>query len=170
MARLPRRGRDCRTAEPEQARPGLACERMTSSAPDPAGGDLPAHVLIVEDEPLLALALEDALRHAGIARVDVCGSTSCAMETLRSGHPDAIVLDVHLADRDDGWAIAELLRSLGPGAPKVVFSTGSPDAIPPEIAALGPVLAKPYAPAALVEALRAGTRPGLMARLRDRLR
>jgi hypothetical protein len=76
-----------------------------------------------------------------------------------------VVLDVHLSDRDDGWAVAELISLLGPRRPRIAFSTGSPEAIPAGIAELGPVFAKPYDPEHLVEVLAAGKGRGLIARL-----
>ena len=123
-------------------------------------------VLVVEDEPLLAMATEDTLRDAGVKHVDICQTTDGAMEVLRAAMPDAIILDVHLADRSDGWAIAELVEALGEHSPRIVFSTGAPQDIPPEIAELGSVLTKPYAAEALVAALREPPRRGILSRLR----
>ena len=124
------------------------------------------HILVVEDDAVLALSIEAALLDAGASQVEICQTTDAALEALRRSSPDAIVLDVHLADRDDGWAIAELVDSIGPNAPRIVFSTGAPQHIPPEIAELGPVLEKPYEPAALVSAVQAPRRKGLLALLR----
>jgi CheY-like chemotaxis protein len=124
-------------------------------------------VLVVEDDSIQAMAIEAALLDAGAAEVVLCPSIACTMEALERGPADAIVLDVHLADRDDGWALAELVDMLGPKRPRIVFSTGSPEDIPPEVAEMGPVFEKPYDPAQLVEALVAGARPGLFARLRN---
>lgn len=138
--------------------------RKTPKAP--AKATLPAHVLVVEDDAVIGLSIEQALEEAGVARVEICTSTEQALAALRAGTPDVIVLDVHLADRDDGWAIAELVSTLGPDAPQIVFSTGQPGDIPPEIAAMGSVLAKPYDPAMLVDTLSKPARRGLMARLR----
>ena len=59
------------------------------------------------------------------------------MEALEQGDPVAIVLDVHLSDRSDGWALAELAELLGPRRPYIVFATGAPQDIPPEIAEIG---------------------------------
>jgi CheY-like chemotaxis protein len=89
------------------------------------------------------------------------------MAALEEGPADAIVLDVHLTDRDDGWALAELVDMLGPKRPRIVFSTGSPEAIPPDIAGMGPVFEKPYDPVELAGALASGTKQGLFTRLRS---
>ena len=124
-------------------------------------------VLVVEDDPIQGLALEAALIEAGASEVVLCPSIACTMEALEAGPADAIVLDVHLADRDDGWALAELVDMLGPKRPRIVFSTGSPQDIPPEIAEMGPVFEKPYDPARLAQALVSGAKPGLFARLRN---
>ena len=131
---------------------------------------LPAHVLVVEDDAILGIALEEALRDAGVARVELSPSTEDALRHLRDEQPDAIVLDVHLADRDDGWAIAELVRTLGPDSPRIIFSTGAPQDIPADVAAMGCVLEKPYSPETLVEVMREPRRRGLISRLRGALR
>ncbi|MCT2559204.1 response regulator [Tsuneonella sp. YG55] len=125
------------------------------------------HVLLVEDDALIAVALEAALLEAGAKSVTISTTTADAMAALRRHKPDGLVLDVHLADRDDGWALAELVNSVGPKPPRIVFSTGAPQDIPPQIAELGPVLEKPYDHAELVAALSRPPREGLMARLRD---
>ena len=123
-------------------------------------------VLIVEDDALLALEMEQALLDAGAASVQICPTTEEALRALREDKPDAIVLDIHLADRDDGWAIAELVDSIGPKPPRIVFSTGAPQDIPEGIAELGTVLEKPYDPADLVRAVSGPARKGLLARLK----
>ena len=124
-------------------------------------------VLLVEDDGVLALALEDALLRAGAGEVVICSSMRQTMRELDKGaRPDAVILDVHLADRDDGWALAELVTVLGPKAPKIVFSTGSPEDIPANVAELGPVFEKPYDPDALVAMLCGEKKPGLLALFR----
>lgn len=127
-------------------------------------------VLVVEDDPILGMATEETLQDAGVDEVEICATTDKALEALKRDPPDAVILDVHLADRDDGWAIAELIETLGTHRPTIVFSTGTPEAIPAEIAELGSVLEKPYTPDALIHALRQPTRTGLFERLRHILR
>lgn len=128
--------------------------------------DLPKRVLIVEDDAILALDLADALRDRGVTDVDICHSTEAALKALRSSKPDAVVIDIHLSDRDDGWAIAELIASVGPRPPKIVFSTGAPADIPADIAELGDILEKPYHPSELLALLADKQRRSLFARLR----
>lgn len=124
------------------------------------------HILIVEDDTVLALGMEAALIDAGASRVEVCQTTDAALAALRRARPAVIVLDIQLADRDDGWALAELVDGLGPQRPRIVFSTGAPERIPAEIAGLGPILTKPYDPADLVRAVAAQRPRGLLSRLR----
>ena len=124
-------------------------------------------VLLVEDDSLIAMAMEQALLDGGATAVTLCTTTAEALAALRESRPDGLVLDVHLADRDDGWAVAELVNSVGPNPPRIVFSTGAPQDIPEEIAELGPVLAKPYDHAELIAALGRPAPTGLFARLRD---
>ena len=131
---------------------------------------LPSHVLVVEDDAILGMAIEDVLRDAGIEKIELSASTEEALRHLRDERPQAIVLDVHLADRDDGWAIAELVRTLGPDSPRIIFSTGAPQDIPEHVAAMGCILEKPYSPEALVDLLRQPKRRGIISRLRGKLR
>ena len=143
---------------------------MTQHPKTTAKGKLPHHVLVVEDDAILGMALEEALEDAGVARVELSATTTDAMEHLREQQPQVIVLDVHLADRDDGWAIAELVRTLGPDSPQIIFSTGAPEDIPEDVAAMGCILEKPYSPETLVDLLRQPKRRGIISRLRGALR
>ncbi len=114
----------------------------------------PARVLLVEDDAILSMSLQDAFIRAGTKDVIVCQTMKATMKELHDGpRPNAIVLDVHLADRDDGWAIAELVNVLGPKPPRIVFSTAAPEDIPADIADMGAVFEKPYDPDELVKAL-----------------
>lgn len=126
--------------------------------------------LVVEDDAILSMVLADTLRAGGAKAVEVCASIGDAMAMLETTRFDVVVLDVHLEDRNDGWALAELIKELGPRPPRIVFSTGSPEAIPPAIAELGIVLEKPYEPDDLLAALNAQQSPaGLFAKLRETL-
>ena len=139
-------------------------DRRDSSKQTPRSPRL-GRIIVVEDDPIVAMALEAALGDVGATEVVICPSIARTMEALEAGPAAAIVLDVHLADRDDGWALAELADMLGPKPPYIVFATGAPQDIPPEVAEMGPVFEKPYDPAQLAEALASGTQRGLFSRL-----
>jgi CheY-like chemotaxis protein len=141
--------------------------RTKKSSPEPASL---GSALIVEDDALLAMNLEDELLRCGAREVMVCDSIAAAMDQLEHLKPDILILDVQLADRDDGWAMAELVTTLSPRPPAIIFSTGAPERIPEHVAQLGAVLAKPYDPAALIAVLADLRRkPGLLGRLREAL-
>lgn len=118
-------------------------------------------VIVAEDDAVLALALEDALLRGGAQAVELCSTMQAAMQALQRGgrtssaRPDALILDVHLADRGDGWALAELASLLGPRLPRIIFATATPQEIPAAVAALGQVLPKPYDPESVVAMLKA---------------
>jgi len=122
-------------------------------------------VLLVEDEPVERLAASEALMRAGAREVASCGTMREALAALEHLRPDVVVLDVRLADRSDGWALAELLPLFQPRAPQVIFATATPEAIPQGVAGLGTILAKPYVPEDLVALIR-GRSGSLAERLR----
>ena len=101
-------------------------------------------VLVVEDDPLLAMDLEQALLDAGARQVVISSSMKQAASELERWMPQAVVLDVQLSDRGDGWALAEMVSMLGTRPPWIAFSTGMPEAVPQDVQRLGAVYAKPY--------------------------
>lgn len=117
----------------------------------------PKSALIVEDDALIAMATENVVRSEGFDRIEVCPSAQAAVECLATLAPDLLILDAGLADRNDGWMIAELARETISPLPRMLFVTGSPDAIPPEIAKLGIILAKPCSEDQLRQAIRSKT-------------
>lgn len=110
--------------------------------------------LVVEDDAIVAMATEEILRAEGYDPVVVCATAKAAIDCLALLAPRVLVLDAGLADRADGWSIAELAREIVSPPPKLLFVTGSPEAIPSDIAKLGTVLAKPCTEEDFLRALR----------------
>lgn len=110
--------------------------------------------LIVEDDPLVAMATQQILEDEGYAPVEISRSAKSAIAMLQTSAPALLVLDAGLADRSDGWSLAELARETISPRPKMLFVTGSPEQIPPEIARLGTVLGKPCSEEQLRAAVR----------------
>ena len=60
--------------------------------------DAPTRVLILEDEPELALALEDALEKQGFEVVGPAHSCEAALELLWTGGADVAILDILIGE------------------------------------------------------------------------
>lgn len=109
-------------------------------------------VLFVDDEPLIAMVMEDALSDAG--REVMTAEHAPAAVTLLRHHPgkfSAVVSDYHMPGELNGVDLIEHVREIYPAIPAVV-ATGRPDVIKADwLARYGvKLLAKPYAPEALV--------------------
>jgi len=107
---------------------------------------VPGNVLIVEDDPIIALDFEDTILGFGVKAVRTAGSVANALRMIADQAPDFALLDVGLV-REKSFAIAERLDEL-----KIpfVFVTGyGADAKLPAALADKPRLPKPYSSDAL---------------------
>ena len=115
--------------------------------------ELPDDVLVVEDDPIIALDFEDTILGFGVKSVRTAASVARALELIADRAPDFALLDVGLV-REKSFAIAERLDVL-----KIpfVFVTGY-GAIAGLPAALSnkPTLPKPCPTDALQALLRRG--------------
>ncbi|WP_185829161.1 MASE1 domain-containing protein [Sphingomonas ginkgonis] len=124
-------------AEDDVASPG--------DAPDPAAFRKPSscRVLVLEDEPLIALQLEDSLIEGGCEVVGVASTVEQALEMIEQRRPTAAVLDINLGDVTS-FTVADRLTAL---ALPFIFCTGyaGAAAVPDRFAAV-PVIRKPFNP------------------------
>ncbi len=111
----------------------------------------PKRVLIVEDEALVALTLEDVLIEAGYSVCGIADRPEQALEIARALDPDIAVIDVRLADRGDGIALAAQLSA---GMPiRILFATGNPAEVRARARAGDGCLSKPFQAEWLLAAL-----------------
>jgi DNA-binding NtrC family response regulator len=122
---------------------------MTSGMDD-SSPELYQDVLIVEDDPIIALGLEDTILGVGVPMVRLASSVASALRAIDERAPDFALLDLGLVGEKSG-AIAERLAALGiPFA----FATGyGPDRVPTAFADR-PRLPKPCTTDMLEAALR----------------
>ncbi|MET4387145.1 CheY-like chemotaxis protein [Bradyrhizobium sp. F1.4.3] len=115
------------------------------------GSDCPADVLIVEDDPIIAIDFEDRLLGFGVKSVRTVGSVAQALEAIAKRPPDFALLDVELI-REKSFAIADRLATF---RIPFVFVTGygAETSIPAQFGAR-PRLQKPCSSDALEAALR----------------
>ena len=107
---------------------------------------VPGNVLIVEDDPIIALDFEDTILGFGVKAVRIAGNVVKALEMIADQAPDFALLDVGLV-REKSFAIAERLAEL-----KIPFifvtGYGANVRLPPALADK-PRLPKPYSSDAL---------------------
>lgn len=111
---------------------------------------MPGHILIVEDDPLVAMMFEEYLDVLGC---DVAGSVetvSSAIFRITAGSIDAAILDVHLANGETSEPVAAVLSAMQ--IPYIVTTGGFNNKVE---AAYGdaPILRKPFTLTSLSEAL-----------------
>ena len=97
-------------------------------------------ILIVEDEPLIAMMLEDFLDSLGHKVWGTCDTVQCALDEVEKGGFDLAILDVNLKGQNV-WPVASRLRERG--VPFVIASGGHVDPPPAEFASV-PLIEKPY--------------------------
>ena len=97
-------------------------------------------ILIVEDEPLIAMMLEDFLDSLGHSVRGICDSVHGALDEVEKGGFDLAILDVNLKG-ENVWPVASRLREKN--VPFVIATGGHVDPPPPEFND-APVIEKPY--------------------------
>lgn len=113
-------------------------------------------MLIVEDEFLIAMTAEDALRDAGLEVVGVAATFEEAVELGERTLPDLVLMDIRLASPRDGIEAATEIRQRF-GIPSLFTSANHDEATMMRAEPAKPAgwLPKPYMPEALVSATRA---------------
>lgn len=110
------------------------------------------NILIVEDEPLIAMMLEDFIDILGHKVAGSADSVDSALAVIEGGGIDAAILDVNLRGGEQSFPIADKLAEAG--VPFVFATGGSGDAINAEHRDR-PTLAKPFTMDAVEKALGA---------------
>lgn len=107
-----------------------------------------ARILVVEDEPIVAMCLEDMLIAHGCVPVGPAGRLADGLALAESASIDAAILDINLAgERSDAIAAALSTRDI-----PFVFASGY-DSAPAGFAAAAPMLTKPYRESDVARAL-----------------
>src|SRR6202158_1164358 len=90
----------------------LISQQSVLATMEPAFLDgMPGDVLIVEDDPIIALDFEDTILGFGVKFVRTAGNVAKALEMIADRAPDFALLDVGLI-REKSFAIAERLDQL----------------------------------------------------------
>jgi DNA-binding response OmpR family regulator len=111
-------------------------------------------ILVIEDDPPIQLVVEDALADGGFEPA-IAASGEEAVTLLRGnkGKYRALVTDIHLVGRIDGWEVARLARQIDPAFPILYITGAHADRWPSHGVPNSVLLIKPFAPAQLVTAV-----------------
>ena len=108
-------------------------------------------VLVVEDDPIIALDFEDTVLRFGVKTVRTAGSVARALQLIEERAPDFALLDIGLL-REKSFAVAERLEALG--IPFAFISGYGADTSLPAALAQKPRLPKPCTSDAMLAMLK----------------
>lgn len=113
-------------------------------------------ILVVEDDQLIQAMVEEALSDGGFqTSITASGEEAIALLQGSKSNYRAIVTDINLLERLDGWEVARIARELNPALP-VIYMTGTNGEDWPSRGVPNSVLlTKPFAPAQIVTAVAA---------------
>jgi DNA-binding response OmpR family regulator len=115
--------------------------------------DLPV-ILVVEDDHLVQTMVEESLADGGFEPA-IAASGEAAVTLLKGALTKyrALVTDINLRGRMDGWEVAKRARELDPEFPVVYMTGASADDYGSQGVPNSILLTKPFAPAQLVTAV-----------------
>ena len=111
-------------------------------------------ILVIEDDPPIQVVVEDALADGGFEPA-IAPSGEEAVTLLRGNRRKyrALVTDINLVGRIDGWELARLAREINPEFPILYITGAHADQWPSRGVPNSVLLTKPFAPAQLVTAV-----------------
>ena len=115
--------------------------------------DVPV-ILVIEDEEGIQSLVEDALTEGGFEpAIAASGEEAVTLLKGRAGNYRALVTDIGLRGKIDGWEVGRQAREIDPQFPVVYMSGASADDWPSKGVPDSIMLSKPFAPAQLVTAV-----------------
>ena len=111
-------------------------------------------ILVIEDDEAIQMLAEDALADAGFEpAVAPSGEEALTLLMGMKSNYRALVTDIRLRGKIDGWEVAQRVREIDPEFPIVYVSGASAADWPSRGVPNSVMLAKPFAPAQLVTAV-----------------
>jgi CheY-like chemotaxis protein len=132
---------------------GAVCKNISGKLGRGVTLELPI-ILVVEDEQLIQSLVEETLGDGGFdTAIAESGEEALTLLQGQNGKYRALVTDIHLRGKMDGWEVAQHAREIEPNFP-VVYMSGAAagdwtsKGVPSSI-----MLEKPFAPAQLLTAV-----------------
>jgi CheY-like chemotaxis protein len=100
-------------------------EQLIATAQDEIDAELATHVLIIEDEPVIATDLEALARELGHEVIDIAATHAEAIQAAARRRPGLVLADIQLADGSSGVdAVKDILQLFDV---PVIFITAFPE-------------------------------------------
>jgi CheY-like chemotaxis protein len=113
-----------------------------------------AIVLVVEDEPLIRMAVKTDLEEAGFAVLEAeTGDEAIDLLHNRISQIAAVVTDIRMPGRNSGWDVGRRARELNPTVTVVYVTGDSAESWSAQGVPDSQVLQKPFASAQLITAI-----------------
>ena len=111
-------------------------------------------VLVIEDEDGIQGVIEDTLTDGGFSpAITPSGEEAVTLLRGHKGNYQALVTDISLRGRMDGWAVAQHAREIDPDFPIIYISGANVADWPSKGVPNSIMLQKPFAPAQLLTAV-----------------
>ena len=111
-------------------------------------------ILVIEDDDAIQTVVEDALSDAGFEpAIAPSGEEAVTLLKGKKNAYRALVTDISLRGKMDGWEVAQHAREIDPEFPIIYISGKSATEWPSKGVPNSIMLAKPFAPAQLVTAV-----------------
>src|ERR1700736_4519681 len=111
-------------------------------------------IMVVEDEQLIRNLVEEALSDGGFEpAISASGEEAVTLLRGNRNHYRALVTDINLLGRIDGWEVARQAREIDPAFPILYITGAHADRWPSQGVPNSVLLTKPFAPAQLVTAV-----------------
>jgi CheY-like chemotaxis protein len=111
-------------------------------------------ILVVEDDPLIQTLVEEQLTDGGF-ELAIATSGEEAVTLLKGGNTKyrALVTDINLHGKMDGWEVGKQAREIDPAFPVIYMTGAAADQWASHGVPNSVLLTKPFAPAQLVTAI-----------------
>ena len=139
-----------------------AAEHELRASRDRLRAGAAARVLIIEDEPIIALDIQELVERCGHSVVGIAATEQEAVEIARSSPPTLVLADINLGVGGDGaTAVARILKDI---TVPVIFVTAYPERLlTGDVMEPAFVITKPFDPTTLAvatyQAVTRGLRP-----------
>ena len=111
-------------------------------------------ILVIEDDQEIQSIIEDALSEGGFEpAIAASGEEAVTLLKGRIVNYRALVTDISLRGKIDGWEVASQAREIDPAFPIIYITGGHGDQWPSKGVPNSILLTKPFAPAQLVTAI-----------------